>query len=107
MPYYYQTISCQQAWQLIHSRYGCRILDVRNPDEFADGHIRGAINLPLYSITHRAAALCPCRRRPILVYCGSGARSLPAVQVLSVMGYTNLYNLRTGLQHWPYELTRS
>ncbi|MCI8632020.1 MAG: rhodanese-like domain-containing protein [Lachnospiraceae bacterium] len=103
MPYY-QTISCQQAWQLIHSRYGCRILDVRDPAEFAEGHIRGAVNIPLHSVPHRASALFPGRRQPLLVYCGSGARSLPAAQVLSVMGYTRIYNLRDGLQHWPYEL---
>lgn len=105
MPYY-QTISYASAWQLMHTRYGCRILDVRDPDEFASGHIPGSINIPLHSVPHRAPNLLPNRRLPLIVCCGTGARSLPAVQVLSVMGYRNLYNLHGGLNGWPYKLIR-
>ena len=75
----------------------CRILDVRDPEEYAAGHLAGAINVPLYQVGRKVPYLMPNRQRPLLVYCGSGARSLPAVQVLSVMGYRNLYNLYKGI----------
>lgn len=103
MPYY-QTISAAEARQLLTMHRSCRILDIREPDEFASGHIPGAINIPLHSVSRRAPILLPSRRLPLLVCCQTGARSLPAVQVLSVMGYQNLYELRGGLSCWPYPL---
>ena len=84
----------------------CRILDVRDPEEYAKGHLLGAINVPLHQIGRKVPYLMPNRYKPLLVYCGSGARSLPAVQVLSVMGYQNLYNLYKGIDSWPYPLVR-
>lgn len=103
---FYQMISQDEARRLMHERYGCRILDVREPEEFAGGHLPGAVNIPLYAVSRKAPLLMPSRKRPLMVYCGSGARSLPAVQVLSVMGYQNLYNLCGGIEYWPYELVQ-
>ena len=108
---YYQNVDFFTAQRLIRGGYGgrngnrsCRILDVREPEEFAGGHIPGAVNVPLHQIGRKVPCLMPNRTLPMLVCCGSGARSLPAVQVLSVMGYTNLYNLARGLETWPYPL---
>ena len=102
---YYRNVDQAAAWRLITGGYGCRILDVRDPEEYEKGHLPGAINVPLHQITKRVPYLMPNRRRPLLVYCGSGARSLPAAQVLSVMGYGNLYNLQRGIANWPYGLS--
>ncbi len=101
---YFQNIDAAAAQRLIRGSRVCRILDVRDPAEFAVGHLPGAINVPLYQIGRKVPYLMPNRRWPMVVYCGSGARSLPAVQVLSVMGYSNLYNLQKGIEHWPYPL---
>jgi len=110
---YYQNVDAFAAWRLISGAYSgrnarpfCRILDVREPAEFERGHLPGAINVPLYQVGRKVPYLMPNRRMPLLVCCGSGARSLPAVQVLSVMGYTNLYNLEKGIETWPYRLER-
>jgi rhodanese-related sulfurtransferase len=110
---YYQNIDAFAAQRLISGGYGgrnarpfCRILDVREPEEFERGHLSGAVNVPLHQIGLKVPRLMPNRKMPLLVYCGSGARSLPAVQVLSVMGYTNLYNLQKGVETWPYRLER-
>lgn len=100
---YYQTIT-QQAAQRLIAGGRVRILDVRDAEEYESGHLPGAIHIPLYQITRKAPLLLPSRQRPLLVYCGSGARSLPAVQVLSVMGYSHLYNLGEGIAYWPYGL---
>ena len=101
---YYQNIDALAAQRLIRGSRCCRILDVRDPAEFAAGHLPGAVNVPLYQIGRKVPYLMPNRRWPLIVYCGSGARSLPAVQVLSVMGYSNLYNLQKGIEYWPYSL---
>ena len=101
---YYQNIDAFAALRLIRGSRYCRILDVRDPAEFAAGHLPGAVNVPLHQIGRKVPYLMPNRRWPLIVYCGSGARSLPAVQVLSVMGYSNLYNLQKGIEYWPYPL---
>ena len=103
--------SCAGRWSGSYRSIGknyatCRILDVRDPEEYAAGHLPGAINVPLHQVGRKVPYLMPNRHKPLLVYCGSGARSLPAVQVLSVMGYQNLYNLYKGIDSWPYPLVR-
>lgn len=103
---YYRNVDFAAAQRLITGGCGCRILDVRDPEEYEAGHLSGAINVPLHQITRKVPYLMPSRRRPLLVYCGSGARSLPAVQVLAVLGYGNLYNLQRGIDRWPYGLVR-
>ena len=110
---YYQNIDAVAAQRLISGGYSgrndqrfCRILDVREPEEFERGHLPGAVNVPLHQVGRKVPYLMPNRSIPLLVCCGSGARRLPAVQVLSVMGYTNLYNLQKGIETWPYRLER-
>ena len=71
-------------------------VDVREPDEYAVGHIPGAKLLPLGEVMSRAAA-------PWLVYCRTGRRSADAVQKLDALGYTNIYDLG-GILSWPYEI---
>ncbi len=78
-------------------------VDVREPDEYAAGHIPGAILLPLGQIREDAAALLPDKTAQLLVYCRTGRRSAAACKQLSQLGYTALANLG-GVLHWPYEL---
>ena len=78
-------------------------VDVREPDEFAVGHIPGAKLLPLGSVLARAAEVLPEKDAPWLIYCRTGRRSADAVQKLESLGYTNLYDLG-GILRWPYEI---
>ena len=77
-------------------------VDVREPDEFAVGHIPGAKLLPLGSVLSRAAEVLPEKDAPWLIYCRTGRRA-DAVQKLESLGYTNLYDLG-GILSWPYEI---
>ena len=78
-------------------------VDVREPDEFAVGHIPGAKLLPLGSVLSRAAEVLPEKDAAWLIYCRTGRRSADAVQKLESLGYTQLYDLG-GILSWPYEI---
>jgi rhodanese-related sulfurtransferase len=66
------------------------ILDVRRPDEFAEGHIPGAINIPNEEIGTDEIEELPDKSQLILVYCRSGRRSKEASEKLVKLGYTNI-----------------
>lgn len=80
------------------------LLDVRTKEEFSDGHIEGAVNLPLDRIT-QAEESFPDFSVPLFVYCRSGARSSQAVAMLQQMGYEAARNIG-GILHWKGELVR-
>jgi len=71
---------------------GAVLLDVRTPQEYAEGHIPGGRNLPLQSID-KAALIVDNKDTPLFVHCLSGARSRQATAALKQMGYTNVTNI--------------
>lgn len=75
------------------------ILDVRNPDEFAQSHIPNAILLPLPEIWDNAENVLTDKNQTILIYCRSGVRSAYAAQELIELGYTNVYDFG-GIIDW-------
>lgn len=77
-------------------------VDVREPDEYAAGHIPGAVLLPLGQVSADAAHKLPDKDAAWLVYCRTGRRSAEALVKLEALGYTNLYDLG-GILVWPYE----
>ncbi len=68
-----------------------QLIDVRSADEFAEGHIVGALNLPLPDLEKHLGKIK--RDQPVMLYCRSGNRSGMALQKLRSAGYTELYNL--------------
>jgi len=74
------------------------VIDVRNPAEFAAGHLVGAHNIPLGELPHRLAEL-PIGA-PLLVHCAGGARSAIAASVLLRAGFLDLTNLIGGYSAW-------
>ncbi len=72
---------------------GSIMIDVRTPDEYRDGHIEGAVSIPLVSIPATAARRLPDKDAPIYAYCLSGARSAQACRELERQGYTNVVNM--------------
>lgn len=68
-------------------------IDVREPSEFARGHVTGAINVPPSEIMRGARALADIPKDAELVlYCVSGSRSNASINILKQLGYTNLVN---------------
>jgi phage shock protein E len=82
---------------------GAKVIDVRTPQEFASGHVPGALNIPYDEMGKRAAEIGPPSTKVIL-YCRSGRRSGIAVETLGKMGYGQLYDLGT-LTAWPTDAT--
>lgn len=67
------------------------LIDVRTPEEFASGHINGAVNIPLDQISSRVSELP--QDKPIVLYCRSGNRSNQAADILENAGLTGIYDL--------------
>ena len=78
------------------------VVDARDAEEFAAGHIRGAINLPFDEAITDPVRLesLDTAGRPIVTYCGIGIRSAFAAQTLTEMGFTNVRNYEEGLVTW-------
>lgn len=76
------------------------LLDVREPEEFASGHIQGAVNIPVNDLPNRTKELPEEFDRPIVAICLSGARSAYATMFLKVYGYSNIRNLDFGMTGW-------
>ncbi|HZG60487.1 MAG TPA: rhodanese-like domain-containing protein [Anoxybacillus sp.] len=75
-----------------------QLIDVREPEEYAAGHILGARNIPLTQLRMRMKELRP--DQPIYLYCQSGLRSGRAAQMLYRKGYRDLYHLKGGFKQW-------
>ncbi|WP_077597789.1 rhodanese-like domain-containing protein [Olsenella urininfantis] len=88
--------------QTCRATEGSLLVDVRDEGEFAEGHIPGAINLPLPQVL-AAQGLPPRKDVPLCVYCRSGARSARAVQALRQLGYAGARNIG-GITAWRGEL---
>lgn len=76
---------------------GAILIDVRSPQEFKEGHLPGAINIPEYEI-RKVKNEMPKLNQQIIVYCQYGGRSREAYNMLRKMGYTNVYSLKGGLE---------
>lgn len=78
------------------------ILDVRTEEEFNEKRIPNSILVPVEGIDKDAPSKLTDKNATIFVYCRSGRRSAIAVEVLTLMGYTKVYDLG-GIDDWPYE----
>lgn len=76
---------------------GAVLVDVRSNQEYREGHIKGAINIPDFEITNRVEKEITKKNQAIVLYCQYGGRSRDARVIMKKMGYTNVYNLYGGL----------
>lgn len=76
------------------------IVDVREPNEFAEGHIEGARNIPLAKLDERVAELESHKAAPIIITCQSGTRSSAAGKKLTAQGFTQVHELKGGMFGW-------
>jgi molybdopterin/thiamine biosynthesis adenylyltransferase/rhodanese-related sulfurtransferase len=93
-------ISTVQAHERLESQDGSLFVDVREPDEWDEGHIPDAVYTGRGRLEQRIEGLVPDKSRPLVVYCSAGSRSAFAVKVLEELGYENVVNLASGFQDW-------
>lgn len=104
-------IPAEELDNLLEDNEAVLVVDVREPAEFARGHIPGAILIPRGTLEgaacptspHRAEPLCSAHGRLVVVYCESGARSALAADTLQQMGFADVRNLAGGCVLWEAE----
>ena len=101
----YFSIAMEQAKEAFAVEGSYVIVDVRRADEFAEGHIPGAINIANEDIVDSEPAELPDKEQLIYVYCRSGNRSKQATKKLKDLGYLNLIEFG-GIIDWPGEIEK-
>lgn len=96
----YQDLNAKQFYEMMQKEKDVIILDVRTPQEYQEGHISNAINIPVQILGQQLDKLNNFKDKKILVYCRSGNRSAIASQILDRAGFKNVYNLKGGLLEW-------
>ena len=99
----YVNITAEEAKQIMDSEEGYIILDVRTQEEYDEGHIPSATQIPHEEIEEKAEDVLTDKDQLILVYCRSGRRSKIAAEALAELGYTNIKDFG-GIIDWPYEV---
>lgn len=99
----YTSITMDEAKDIFMTEGDYIILDVRRADEFAEGHIPGAINVANEDILNTEPTELPDKEQVIYVYCRSGNRSKQAAAKLAAMGYSNIIEFG-GIMDWTGEI---
>lgn len=99
----YRQVTTAEAVNIMQTKENYVILDVRTAQEFASGHIPGAVLLPNETIGTEDIPLLPDKDQLILVYCRSGNRSKQAAEKLAQLGYTNIVEFG-GINSWTGEI---
>lgn len=83
------------------------ILDVRTPEEFNEGYIPNSINLNIYDANSFMSKIQSFNKENnFYIYCKSGARSSQACQIMSQLGFSNVYNLLGGITDWEGQILK-
>jgi rhodanese-related sulfurtransferase len=93
------TLSVTEAVMLMN-RKSALVLDVREADEFAQGHLQGARHVPLSQLSTRLKELEKFRDKPVLVVCERGRRANAAAKMLKAQQFTQLNILKGGMLAW-------
>ena len=94
-----KAIDIDEARRMVENS-GATIVDVRESDEWRQGHIPNAVGIPRGFLELRIEEKIPDHKAPIIMQCASGTRSLLAARALHEMGYENIYNLTGGFNAW-------
>lgn len=91
-------VDIDEARRLI--KQGAVVVDVRESDEWRQGHLHEAVGIPRGFLELRIEEKVPDRSTPVVLHCASGTRSLFAARALHEMGYEKVYNLVGGFNAW-------
>lgn len=97
----FETIFQEMAYDIMSRPGNFVIVDVREADEYAAGHIANAVLVPLSNLEKAVMEKIPDKTQMLLVYCRSGRRSKVAAEKLAKMGYTSIKEFG-GIVDWQY-----
>ncbi len=80
-----------------------QLIDVRTPEEYAEGHIDGAVNIDFRDKNFEALVAKVDKSKPVAVYCGRGGRSGKCSSYMKKAGFTKIYDLDGGLTEWKFK----
>ncbi|WP_298543714.1 rhodanese-like domain-containing protein [uncultured Aquimarina sp.] len=80
-----------------------QLVDVRTPQEYAEGHIEGAINIDFSDENFETLISEVDKSKPVAVYCGRGGRSGKCSAYMKKAGFTKIYDLDGGITEWKYK----
>lgn len=92
-------VDVKEFKKLIDSKEG-QLLDVRTPEEVAEGYIENAHNYDIYDAQFKSQLEKLDKNKPVYVYCRSGGRSGRAMEEMLGMGFKEIYNLEGGIGAW-------
>lgn len=98
----FASIKPAQLTQLVNHQNAI-VIDTRNPEAFAQGHITNAINIPLSDFNSNSVAYEKYKNKNVIAYCVSGISSRSACKKLINAGIKNVYNLSGGINAWISE----
>ncbi|HET9609627.1 MAG TPA: ThiF family adenylyltransferase, partial [Acidimicrobiales bacterium] len=87
----------------LRGRPGAVVLDVREPDEYQQGAIPGAVHIPRGTLEGSVEGRLPDRSAPVIIHCASGVRSAFAAKTLADLGYTDVVSMAGGFNKWKDE----
>lgn len=97
----YELVSPAEFKALLEKEKNPQLIDVRTPDEFAQGGIQGAVNYNYLSAVFRSQVPVIDKNRPVFLYCASGGRSRMAADILKYEGgFKNIIDLKGGYAAW-------
>ncbi len=107
-----EEVDAVRARELLDSDEPPLLVDVREQDEWSEGHLPGAVHVPRGNLESRIERAAPDRAGPIVVYCQAGNRSAFAAKTLEELGYENVVSLAGGFTDWkrngfPTQLPRT
>lgn len=94
----------QEAYNLTREDRSRAIIDVRTPEEYQGGHIRGAANLDYYSPDFNDRLRSLERNKRYLIYCRAGNRGRIALEMMRALGFEEAYNISGGTLRWVQEV---
>lgn len=99
---YIKKVTPAEGQVMLENRFEIVLLDVRNPEEYREGHLPKAVNVPLDYVESSRVTVYGDHQQPVMVYCHGGYRSAMAARMLMMMGYEEIYDLG-GIVDWPFE----
>ena len=94
------TISVDEFDKKLNETKNVQLVDVRTPEEYAEGHLKGSVNYNLNADDFDKNLSKLDKSKPVMVYCLAGGRSGEAAEKMKEKGFTEVYNMKGGMMKW-------